>query len=261
MSESTPSTKQERQDRLATLIFARGTVRVDELQESVGVSPMTLYRDLAELEARRVVVRSRGEVSAAASTLSETPFSFRLDQEAATKRELAGLVGDLVGRGSSLLVDDSTTAYVVLEHVIGNGALTVITNCSGPAQLVVEHPEAELIMVGGRYVHRLQAFYGPSAMTALGALRVDVAVLGAAAIQGGVVHHPYEDVAEYKRLAAERSALAVLAVTSAKFSRTALYEVGPLTSFDVIVTDHDPADAQLVAAAEAGVRVLSTFGR
>lgn len=249
--------KAERQDRLATLIFARGSVRVDELQESAGVSPMTLYRDLADLEAKHVVQRSRGEVSAAASSLSETPFAFRLGQETEAKEAIARAAQDLVGRGDSVLVDDSTTAYGVLGTLLRRGSLTVVTNCAGAASLVTEHPGTELIMTGGRYVHALQAFYGPSAVASLAGIRADVAVLGAAAIQGGVVHHPYEDVADYKRAAAARARTSVLAVTASKFARTALYEVGPLTDFDLVITDLPPGDPQLAGAREAGVEIRS----
>ncbi|MGA4670761.1 DeoR/GlpR family DNA-binding transcription regulator [Propionibacteriaceae bacterium Y1923] len=258
MSQQGTSSKQDRQDRLATMIFGRGTVRVEELQDEMGVSAMTLYRDLAELEARQVVIRSRGEVSAAASSLSETSFEFRLGQEAAAKRSLANLVAPLIGRGDSVLVDDSTTAHFILEAVIDRGPVTVVSNCTGPANMVMEHHEAELIMIGGRYLRPLQAFYGPSAITALSGVRVDVALIGAAAIHRGIVHHPYEDVARYKHFAMGRATTSVLAVTESKFARSALYEVCALSDFDVVVTDMSPDEPQLVAAAEAGVRVLST---
>lgn len=258
MSQPGTSPKQDRQDKLATLIFGRGSVRVEELQDEMGVSAMTLYRDLAELEARQVVIRSRGEVSAAASSLSETSFGFRLGQEAAAKRVLAALTAPLIGRGDSVLVDDSTTAHFILEAVIESGPLTVVTNGTGPANMVMDHPEVELIMVGGRFVRPLQAFYGPSAITALGGVRVDLAILGAAAIQDGMVYHPYEDVAAFKHFAITRATTSVLAVTASKFSRSALYEVSHLTDFQVIVTDMAPDEPQLVAAAEAGVKIITS---
>ena len=83
---------------------------------------------------------------------------------------------------------------------------------------------------------------------------------GSAAIQQGMVYHPYEDVAAYKHFAISRAITSVLAVTSSKFTRSALYEVSPLTDFDVIVTDLPADEPQLVAAAEAGVQVLSSAG-
>lgn len=260
MTQPAVSPKQDRQDRLATLIFSRGTVRVEELQDEMGVSAMTLYRDLAELEARRVITRSRGEVTAAASSLSETSFAFRLGQEASAKKLLAPLAADLVSRGDSLFIDDSTTAHFTLEEALPKGSITVVTNCQGPASLVMERPDAELIMVGGRFLRQLQAFYGPSAASALASVRVDIAFLGAAAIQGGIVFHPYEDVATFKRFAQTRARTSVLVVTASKFNRSALYEVSPLAGFDVIITDQPADDPQLAAAAEAGTKVITPKG-
>ncbi|WP_052462247.1 DeoR/GlpR family DNA-binding transcription regulator [Nigerium massiliense] len=256
-NEDGASPKQLRQNRMAALIFQRGTIRVDALQEITGVSPMTLYRDLAELESRHVIHRSRGEVSAAASSLSETPFHFRLGQEVGAKTQLADLAATLVQRGDSLLVDDSTSAHFVLEKALGVGQLTVVTNCQGPASLVATQPNAELILLGGRYLRQLQAFYGPAANQALDGIRVDIAVTGAAAIENGIVLHPYEDVATFKRRVLGRTRRSVLVVTRSKFTRRALYEVCTLSDFDVVVTDLPADDPQLDAARDAGVHVIT----
>ena len=251
-----PLSKQNRQDLLARLIFERGTVRVEELQDALDVSAMTLYRDLAELESRHVITRSRGEVAAAASSLSETSFEFRLSQELGVKNKLAEVASQFVSRGNSVFVDDSTSAHFALEKVMAGGPLTVLTNCLGTSDLVSTNAEAELIMIGGRLHRRLNAFYGPSAQTALQAVQVDVALVGAAAVHEGLTHHPYEDVATFKRQITRHANLSVLIVSRSKFERTALYAVTPLADFDVIVTDMDLDNPHLQAAAEAGVRVL-----
>jgi len=250
-----PTSKQDRHERLAEIIFAKGTVRVEDLQDEVGVSAMTLYRDLAELERRRVIIRTRGEVSAAATSLSETSFSFRITQETAPKTALAKLAAPLINRGDSVLVDDSSTAYFALQEVLGHGRLTVVTNCQGPAQLISSQPQDELIVIGGRFLPSLQACYGQMANRSLSQLRVDIALLGAAAIQEGRVFHPYEDVASFKAEAVAQAAMSVLMVTASKFERTALYEVATLDDFDVVITDRG-TDPWLTRAAEAGVRVL-----
>lgn len=248
--------KQERQDRMATLIFSRGTMRVEELQAEIGVSAMTLYRDLAELEARHVITRGRGEVSAAATSLSETSFEFRLGQEVAAKQALAGPAAAVVQRGDSVFVDDSSTAWFAMEQMLAATETTIVTNCLGAVERAMETGETDVIMVGGRLAPRLQAFYGPSAVASLRRLQVDVALLGAAAVRGGRMFHPYEEVADFKREVIDRSGRSVLLVTASKFSRTALYEVAPLREVDLIVTDLPLEDPQLQAALDAGVEVL-----
>jgi DeoR/GlpR family transcriptional regulator of sugar metabolism len=240
------------------LIFTLGNARVEELQRVTGTSSMTLYRDLADLEAQQVIVRSRGHVSAIATSLSETPFSFRLGQETAAKDAIAAAAARLIGRGDSVFVDDSTTAYAILTARLGRDPITVVTNAAAPIRLLEDHPECELIMIGGRYRRQIQAFYGPGAVEDLSRVHVDVAILGAAAIQDGTIRHPYEDVADFKRTVPARATRSILAVTAAKFSRSALHRVGPVTDVDVIVTDLPADDDQLADAVEHGVQVIST---
>lgn len=258
MTSSSAETKAERQDRLATLIFTLGDAKVEELQRVTGTSSMTLYRDLADLEAQQVIIRSRGQVSAVATSLSETPFGFRLGQETAAKEKIAEAAARLIRRGDSVFVDDSTTAYAILTARLGRDPFTVVTNAAAPIRLLDEHPECELIMIGGRYRRHIGAFYGPGAVEDLSRVHVDVAIFGAAAIQDGVIRHPYEDIADFKRHLPSRATRSILAVTSPKFSRSALHRVGPLSELDVIVTDHPSDDDQLADAVEHGVQVIST---
>lgn len=251
------SAKQHRHEQLMEIVFEQGVVRVEDLQRDLGVSNMTLYRDLAELESRQVISRNRGEVSATASSLSETSFSYRMANETAAKTLLAPLAADLVKRGDSVMVDDSTTAHFVLTELVSRGPLTLVTNGLGAIELAHENPDLDVIMLGGRYSRALHAYYGPATTAGLGHLQPDVVVMGAAAIQDGMVLHPYEEVAEFKHLALRQSKFKILVVTASKFSRTALYRVAPLTDFDVIVTDLPTPQADLAAARETGVEILT----
>lgn len=249
--------KQHRHEQLMEIVFAQGVVRVEELQRDLGVSNMTLYRDLAELESRQVISRNRGEVSALASSLSETSFSYRMANETAAKTRLASLAADLVKRGDSVLVDDSTTAHFVLEELVARGPVTLVTNGLGAIELAQENAELDVIMLGGRYSRALHAHYGPATTAGLGRLQPDVLVMGAAAIQDGIVLHPYAEVAEFKHLALQQSKFKILVVTASKFSRTALYQVAPLTDFDAIVTDLAAPRNELQSAIDAGVQIVT----
>lgn len=53
--------KAERQDRLMRLIESQGTVSVKEIVDALGVSDMTVRRDLEELAGAGEVIRVHGE--------------------------------------------------------------------------------------------------------------------------------------------------------------------------------------------------------
>lgn len=239
-----PRGQNSRQQHIAELVFSRGTMRVEELIEMIDVSPMTLYRDLAKLEQRRVIHRSRGEVSAAASSLSETSVRFRTAQETAEKKSLVTEARKFVNQADSVFIDDSTTACQLIDSLADGRPLTVMTNSLTVSRELVSEGIFDMIFIGGRYVHQLDAFFGPMACQAFDRVAPDLAIVGAAAIRDGAIFHPYEDVAVFKEAALAASRRKILLATASKFSRTAMHRIAGIDEFDAVITDAttDPAD-------------------
>lgn len=247
--------KNDRQKLLAEYVLNEGTAKVEDILKLVDASPMTIYRDLSELEEDRVIVRSRGEVTAVATSLSETSMKYRLTQENASKDSLAAEFEPYISRGTSILCDDSSTVYSVLRHYTHVGGLTIITNNWSIIALAGSVPDWELITLGGHYDRHLDANYGPSGVEMLKRVRADHAIISAAAISDGIVYHPYETVAEYKSLMLSASSQSHLAVTHSKFERTALHRVADTADFDNVFLDDGTSDEIIASLRERGARV------
>lgn len=229
--------KQQRQDDLAHLIYARGAVRTDELIELFDVSPMTLYRDLATLEERRLVRRSRGEVSALATSMSETPMSFRLMQNQTAKAAIARAAVTTLADYSTVFIDDSTSALATVEHLDDVDKKTYITNSLAASRALSQRPVGKLICLGGIYNTQLDAFFGPTATAELANLRPSAVVLGAASVHNLAIYHPYAEVASFKALAMAQAEFSVLVVTAVKFTRRSLHKMANISDFDCVITD------------------------
>ena len=198
----------DKKDRLAHVtdrVHDEGTLRIDDIASHYPASPMTLYRDLQELENAGVLRRSRGYVTAVATSITETSMSFRRDQEAQEKEELAPAFESILVRGTSVLLDDSSTALALIGAYTHVDGLTVITNNRAILDLAMSVPAWDAIALGGKLDRHLDAYYGSAGMTMLKGMSADVVILSAAAITGGVVYHPYEEVAAYKALLLELS--------------------------------------------------------
>lgn len=247
--------KNERQQLLAEYVLNEGTAKVEDILKLVDASPMTIYRDLSDLEDDRVIVRSRGEVTAVATSLSETSMKYRLTQEEDAKDSLAAEFKEHITRGTSLLCDDSSTVYSVLKQYTHIGGLTIITNNWSIIALAGTVQDWELITLGGHYDRHLDANYGPSGIEMLKRVRADHAIISAAAISDGTVYHPYETVAEYKSLMLAASSQSHLAVTHSKFERTALHKVAELADFDSVVLDAGTGDETVASLREQGANV------
>lgn len=247
--------KNERQQLLAEHVLNVGTVRIEDLLKLVDASSMTIYRDLSELENDRVIVRSRGEVTAVATSLSETSMKYRLTQEEEAKDMLACEFKEYITRGASIICDDSSTVFSILKQFTDVGGLTVITNNWTIIQLAGSVPDWELVTLGGRYDRHLDANYGPEGMKALQQMHADHAFISAAAITDGVVYHPYPEVAAYKALMLTSAARSHLAVTASKFERKALYRVADTAEFDSVVVTSDTPDDVVAQLRERGAAV------
>ncbi|GAA2174090.1 DeoR/GlpR family DNA-binding transcription regulator [Agrococcus versicolor] len=248
--------RSERLQLLAEAVLEAGSLPVDEIVQRFAVSTMTAYRDVAELERQGVVVRSKGIVVAAASSLNETTARFRLTQHTDAKASIARAAGELVRPGMSLLLDDSSSALALLRVVADRVPLTVATHSQVTAREVEAHPAVELFVAGGQYRRATESFYGPATTSAIRLLHADATFMSVTAIRGATAYHPYEEVAEVKRAMLDAAELRVLLADHSKFGRHALHVIGDVSRFDVVVVDAATDEVHLRPFHDAGVRVV-----
>ncbi|MGO1173929.1 MAG: DeoR/GlpR family DNA-binding transcription regulator, partial [Actinomycetaceae bacterium] len=231
--------KNRRRHQIADIVVERGSVQVEDLVAELGVSAMTVYRDLALLEQQGLVVRARGTVTSVVTSLVESSAAYRLSRETGVKDRLAAVAGALVPPDSVLMLDDSTTGLHVLRALGGLTGLTVVTHCQFVASAAQEMEGVRLHLVGGRWTPWAQAYHGPSTVAGLRDLTADVCVMSATAVSDDAMHHPDGDVTEIKRAMLARSVRKILVVDSSKFTRRAMHRVADLTAVDDLVVDQD----------------------
>ena len=232
-----PRKREKRMGAILEYLLAHSPSTVEELTEQFGVSAMTIYRDIADLEADSLVVRNHGEVSAAASTLVESSARLRIHANVDLKRKLAEAALAKVHRGNSLFLDDSTTNLHLFPDLAQLSPLTVITNARFIAKKVVKESELRLVSTGGDYIDWADAYFGPLAVQTIRSMRADLCIMSSSAVRDGYCFHPDVMVAEVKRAMLEAAEHRILVVDHSKFSRTALHRVDSLDVFDVVITD------------------------
>lgn len=251
----------QRRRRLAELIARRGTLTVDDIVGETGVSAMTAYRDIDALAEDGLVVRQqRGVVSAAASRLSEVSATLRLEQHGTEKAEMAVAAAALVRPGSSVLVDDSTSALWVLRELAGV-PLTVVTNSLLVARELARAPGVRLLVTGGEYQPWAESLLGPTTIDMVAGVRADYCLLSASGISDDACFHPYEDVARVKRAMIASAQRPVLLLDHSKLERTALHRFAALTDFAVVVVDAGTPAAQVAHVRDLGVDVVVATAR
>ncbi len=214
-----------------------GSASVSELAEVFHVSVMTVHRDLDELELQGMVRKYRGGASAQASSVFESNIAYRLTAQIAEKEAIARHVVGLIEPGSSVMIDDSTTALAVARHLAEVAPLTVVTNFLEAIKLLAPVPGIRLMALGGEYHPTHDSFLGVGCVDAVEAMNTDTVIVSTSAISDRHAFHQEQEIVLVKRAMVAAGTRCVLAVDHTKLDRVALHRVAPLEKFDVIVVD------------------------
>src|SRR3954465_15852479 len=124
----------DRRDAIADHIQSVGYARIDELAERFGISRMTVHRHVEALTRQGLVRKLHGAVTAQPSGLYESAFRFRQTLAVGEKQALARAALHYVEAGQAIMLDDSSTATMLVEHLGQSTPLTVVTNSVGAAE-------------------------------------------------------------------------------------------------------------------------------
>ncbi|WP_420121003.1 DeoR/GlpR family DNA-binding transcription regulator [Nakamurella sp.] len=248
--------QRQRQQEIAELVTAEGTVRIEDLIERFGVSAMTVHRDLDQLEAQGLLRKTRGQVTALGSSLTESGMAFRSTRNLAEKVALAHAALEFVESGQSIVLDDSTTAVQLARLLPRRAPLGVITNSAAVAAELAREPQISLTVVGGLYHSWCDAYQGQTTVDAIANIRADTFVMSAAAITDDIAFFQNLDTIAVKRAMFTSSARRLLLADHTKFGQRALHALLPLAEFDAVIVDTGTGADQIERMRRAGITVV-----
>lgn len=227
----------ERQAEIRELVVQQGFARASDLAAAFAVSLMTVHRDLDELQRQGWLRKVRGGATARPSAQFHGDVRHRMQTHVEEKRQLARAAIELVEPGHSVLLDDSTTAFMLARLLPARGPLTVITNFLADIALLAGEPGIDLIALGGDYYPAYDAFLGLGTVEAVRPLRADLLFMSTTAIARGRCYHQSQETVQVKRALMGAASRRILLADHGKLSRNAVHELAPLTDFDLVFVD------------------------
>lgn len=242
-----------RRGELLRRLQMEGYVSSATLAVELGVSEMTIRRDLRQLHDERLVRRVAG--GASLPQLGHgVPFEERETESGTEKLALTAATLPLLADATTVLLDAGTTV-APLARSLPPGT-TIVSHSAPVIAAAVARDDVDLVAIGGEYQRGTRSFTGQSAREALAGIAADVAVVSATGVDASGVLCTDSRDAEIKRLLIDSTPLTVLVVDSSKLGLRAPLRVARLTSVDVVVTSTS-ADLDLVRMIErAGPRVV-----
>jgi DeoR family glycerol-3-phosphate regulon repressor len=237
-----------------------GFIHVTVLAERLGVSSMTIRRDLIALELAGKVQRTRGGVLVHGGpvALLEPPFRQRQSVRAAAKRSIARAAAALVGPEQTIGVDVGTTTLELCPFLAEISPLCVITTSLPVASSLAG--TAEVYLPGGRIRPNELSLVGSAAQEGIARFHLDTVFTGVAAVDDeGAYDYSLEDT-EIKKVMIEQAQSVVVLCDASKFGRRSAVTVCDLPMVTTLVTDAPPDTALARALGVAGVKVIVALG-
>nr|WP_083876037.1 DeoR/GlpR family DNA-binding transcription regulator [Kineosphaera limosa] len=229
---------------------------VDALVALTGASPVTIRRDLADLEGHGLLKRVHGgAVAASRRGMRTQTYAMRANQDVASKESVAALVAGLIEEHETVVLDNGTTNDAVARTLVGRD-LTVLCMSLHSAVALGVHPQAQVIVPGGVVVPDTLSATPAACIDAARSIRADVAVLGAAAASAshGLTTTTFDD-AQIKGAIVACATHRILLADRAKLTRTASFRFAGLEDIDDLVTTADSPPDLLEEFRAAGVQV------
>ncbi len=247
-----------RQAEILEMARKTGRVLVDELAKRFDVTVQTIRKDLNDLCDRRVLSRIHGG-AVIASGVRNLAYEARRFVAADEKRAIGRAAAELIANGSSLFINIGTTTEEVAEALAAHENMMVITNNLNVAMNLRRLESFEVIVAGGPVRASDGAVVGPAAVDLIRQFKLDVAVVGASAIDpdGSLLDFDYQEVRVAQAII-ENARRVILVADRSKLDRTAPVRIAHLEQVHAFVTDYMPSPRLRELCVAKGIRLVET---
>jgi DeoR/GlpR family transcriptional regulator of sugar metabolism len=247
-----------REERLQIILKMLDTdqrVSSVQLSEILNVSDDTIRRDLNELAENGLLKKVHG------GAIPKSPSPYKLTERINILHEekivLAQKAQQFFKDGQVIILDNGSTNMEVARLMSPDLKATVFTTSIPIAQILCEHPNIELFMLGGRVFKDAQNTYGTEVIELLSKIRADIFLLGVCGMHHKIgITMPDWGESVVKRKMAEVSEKVIALVTADKLNTAENYVVCSYPQIDVMLTDDTIDKSQLVDYQGIGVKVL-----
>jgi DeoR/GlpR family transcriptional regulator of sugar metabolism len=247
---------QERRDAILRALLPSGAATVADLADGLGVSEMTIRRDLAVLADQQLVAKVHGGAVLAKRGAAEPHFAVKRRVNAGAKAAIAEAAVAMVADGMTVALSAGTTTWQVAQRLRSGPVrdLTFVTNSLNIAGALEANGWQSIVVSGGSFRTPSDALVGPFANQTLRQLNADLLVLGVHSLDAKAgLTTPNIAEAETNRVMVAGARRVVVVADSSKLGQVSLATFAACDEVDELVTDTGADPATLRGLADAGL--------
>lgn len=238
----------ERRTLILELLTQNGSVRVSELATRLNVDPVTIRRDLAQLEAEGRLHRVHGGAVRRELSTPNAPNNIQ--------RRIAEAAAHFIPHDAVVFLGPGPLTAELVSFLHQHEHLTIITNSLQVAWAAAHHEGHTLHVIGGQAEADL-GLYGPD--PTLPRVRADWAVLEASGLDAerGLTHDRSAYAGMARALFGLGAQIMVL-LPPERVGRVGAIYIAPPEEVDLLITGREASTAALWDLSELGIRVVLT---
>ncbi len=254
--------QQVRFTAILTLLQQNGKVVVEELSEQLGVSLVTVRRDLDVLEQKGLLRRTHGG-AVSMEPLFYEPFrkdrSFvaQVERAADEKRRIGRAAAALITPSETIALTPGTTTTEVIRGLPMNYGITVVTNTVNVAMELSKRRDVYVFVTGGHLHGEWFSLVGSAAIRALENMLINTMFIGADGIDANWGTSCFSaDEAELNSTMLKLARRRIAVVDSGKFGVVANWRICQSSELNVLITDTGATDEMIAPFQKLGIEVM-----
>jgi len=247
---------EERRQYIVGLTRKNGRVLVEELSESLGISRITIRKDLDYLQGQGLLMRTHGGALLPGNgALADPSLQEKEGRHSQEKQRIAAAAASLVDEGQCILLDSGTTTTAIARALKRFSHLTIITNAVNIAG-ELSGTDFEVLLTGGSLRKNSFSLVGPLAEDMLHEMHADILFLGVDGFDMDVgLTTPNLMESRVNRAMVKASSLVVAVCDSTKFNRRSLSKIADATAIHHVITDSGLPPETAAALRSAGIKL------
>ena len=230
-----------RRESIYELLKEQSTVYVKDLSQKLGVSDMTIRRDLHIMEEQGILVTHYGGATIRHPNSPIHSFDMRKESFYEAKTAIARRAAELIKENDVIYLDPSTTVLLMtrylpsLHHTVVTSSLAVMQECS-------HNPYITLYIAPGKYQDSNGGSMDMDTMAYLSNFHFNSAFLGTGFIDTDYGVTSTEMDCSIKQVVMRNSEQNILLVDHSKFGQHTMKKFGDIKDINTLITDSDISD-------------------
>lgn len=229
--------KVERQKEIMVHLEKDNLIKVSDLSNDLGVTEMTIRRDLEDLEKLGLLARVHGGARSIDFFPSkEFSHDLKKTQNVEEKNEIAIKMANLISNGDIVFMGTGSTIEMGAEH-IKDKKFKLITNSLELFNKIKNNTNIDSMLIGGIYRRNTGAFVGKFTLDIVRNLRFKIAFAGTNGVKNNDIFTYNEEEGEVQKIALNNSIKRYILADSSKMNKQdylSYYKASDLTG---IITD------------------------